>query len=708
MSTWLRILERFRLGAASRDELLATVESLLGRGYDATLLSAATRAEHARNPLPAGSLEAIEDRMSRAQQKTLAQPAPSAADNDNTQFLDRSNDATQLLRGNEPPDNWRTPVEVNSILLGRFKLVQLIGEGGMSDVYKAIDLRKVEAGARDPHLAVKVLTVRFDDYFSSLSVMNQEASKLQTLTHPNIVRVNDCDRDGQTVFMTMEYLDGISLKFKMPKNRADKKMPRDEAFRIVAAISGALEFAHRKHIVHGDLKPGNVILTTSGDIKVIDFGIARFLRRPQDDEVPTEDWEGNFTALTPPYASPEMHDGAEADARDDIYALACVTYELLVGEHPFGGTPSVNAREAGLAVPSSKRLRAHEYRALQHGLQFERSKRTPSAQQFLDELNGTRMRTQLVVAMWVAISIVVLVGAIFAGRTMKTSPIEAVSPVTPLTAGSVFRDCPTCPLMRVLAQATFEQGSPAGNAGALPFEQPAHAVTIAYPFAAGINEVTVGEFAEFAKEYPRERSGCATYDGEWRERGDISWRNATQQQNAMYPVTCVSWQDASDYAAWLSLRTGETYRLPSASEWEYLARAGTAGLPWSNTAAACANANAADASAARRFPGWKAFACSDNYAETAPVGSFAPNAFGLTDTLGNVFEWVQDCWRENYAGAPTDGSPVLEGNCNEREARGGSWFTTPEFVRPAYRNRFDAGYRSNSLGFRLVRELKKQ
>ena len=89
------------------------------------------------------------------------------------------------------------------------------------------------------------------------------------------------------------------------------------------------------------------------------------------------------------------------------------------------------------------------------------------------------------------------------------------------------------------------------------------------------------------------------------------------------------------------------------------------------------------------------------------MGSFAPNAFGLTDTLGNVFEWVQDCWRDDYTDAPTDGSAVTRGIAREREARGGSWFTTPAFVRAAYRNRFDAAYRSNSVGFRLVREIER-
>ena len=110
--------------------------------------------------------------------------------------------------------------------------------------------------------------------------MHHEASKLQTLTHPNIVRVFDCDRDGQTVFMTMEYLDGTSLRRRMPKNPGDAAMPREEALRIIASIADALDFAHRNHIVHGDLKPSNVIVTSADDVKVIDFGIARFLAAP--------------------------------------------------------------------------------------------------------------------------------------------------------------------------------------------------------------------------------------------------------------------------------------------------------------------------------------------------------------------------------------------------------------------------------------------
>lgn len=696
MTEWRRILNRFRDGGLSREQLLATIDTLVAGGADPLALENELRAEHARAPFP-GGIETIHSRI-RADERTVVQPSPGSVYTDKTQIMPLRQDVTQILDGDNPV-NHRTPVDINTVLLHRFKLVQLVGEGGMSDVYKAIDLRKVEAGARDPHLAVKVLTVRFDDYFSSLAVMHHEASKLQTLTHPNIVRVHDWDRDGQTVFMTMEYLDGTPLKFRMKRDAVAPTMPHEEALRIVGQMVDALEFAHAKEIVHGDLKPGNVIGTPAGDVKVIDFGIARFLRRTQEDPN-AEAWRGRFSALTPHYASPEAHDGADPDPRDDVYALACITHELLTGTHPFKRISSAEAREQKLALAPSKFLKPIEFRALQRALAFERADRTPSVREFYAELTGVRQKALHRGARWVVggIAAVALLGflwAKFLGPTVKTAP---------LVPGDVFRDCPTCPLMIMLAPGSFVQGSAADDADVLAFEQPAHAVTLAKSFAAGIYEVTVGEYAEFAKDNPRTSEGCMAYDGEWRLHASVNWRNAISGQRASHPVTCVSFSDASAYAEWLSKRTGHTYRLPSASEWEYFARAGTA-LPWTKPEDACKFANAADTSAAQTYPGWTTFACEDDYVRSAPVGTFEPNAFGVADTLGNVFEWTQDCWRDDYTNAPTDGSAVREGDCSQHEARGGSWFTAPAFVRPAYRNRFESGYQATSLGFRLVREI---
>jgi formylglycine-generating enzyme required for sulfatase activity len=259
----------------------------------------------------------------------------------------------------------------------------------------------------------------------------------------------------------------------------------------------------------------------------------------------------------------------------------------------------------------------------------------------------------------------------------------------------------------VLPSGRFKQGSAGADSGAGASERPLHWVMIAHPLAMSTNAVTVDEFRVFVAATGRDMQGCDTYDGEWRHQAENNWENPGFEQSGSHPVTCTSWNDAEAYAAWLSAKTGHRYRLPSASEWEYAARAGGEAVqPWNRDGAgACASANVADASAARRYPGWTVFDCDDGYVYTAPVGSFKASAFGLNDMLGNVFQWTKDCWHPDYKDAPVDGSARMDGDCSEHELRGGSWFSTPAFVRANYRNHFGADYRTSSVGIRLVREL---
>jgi formylglycine-generating enzyme required for sulfatase activity len=261
--------------------------------------------------------------------------------------------------------------------------------------------------------------------------------------------------------------------------------------------------------------------------------------------------------------------------------------------------------------------------------------------------------------------------------------------------------------MRVLPIGRFRQGAEDGVTDAS--ESPAHEVVINYSLAMSATDVTVAEFREFATTTRRDLTGCNVYDGHWQFQKNAGWQAPGFAQSDAHPVTCVSWDDAVAYAGWLSQKGGHQYRLPPASEWEFAARAGGAEVrPWGgNQAAACADANVADEKAGQRYPGWSVFPCNDGYANTAPVGSFKANAFGLRDLLGNVFAWVQDCWHDDYVGAPGDGAPRQDGSCEERELRGGSWFTAPQFVTASYRNRFAHGYRSSTVGFRVVREIDK-
>ena len=295
----------------------------------------------------------------------------------------------------------------------------------------------------------------------------------------------------------------------------------------------------------------------------------------------------------------------------------------------------------------------------------------------------------------------------FVHRTPAPATVAAASSAVAPKPGTEFRDCPTCPGVTVLPAGRFKQGSPGTDSGSSSFGKPLHWVVIGRPFAMSTSAVTLDEFREFITTAGRDMQGCDVYDGEWTHRPESSWENPGFVQTGSHPVTCTSWDDAKAYAAWLSAKTGHRYRLPSASEWEYAARAGgEADHPWNpDGSGACASANVADQSAARRFPGWTVFGCDDGYIYTAPVGSFKASTFGLNDVLGNVFQWTEDCWHEDYKGAPIDGSARTDGDCSEHELRGGSWFTTPAFVRADYRNHFAANYRTSSVGIRLVRDL---
>lgn len=286
--------------------------------------------------------------------------------------------------------------------------------------------------------------------------------------------------------------------------------------------------------------------------------------------------------------------------------------------------------------------------------------------------------------------------------TQPPAPVKAGPPPAP---GTVLRDCPTCPEMTVLPGGRFKQGSASGYSSA----RLVHWVAVRRPIAMSTKPVTTDDFKQFITATGRAMRGCDTYDGKWKSHPDLGWDRPGFSQTSDEPVTCVSWNDAEAYAKWLSAKTGHHYRLPSASEWEYAARAGTdTPRPWgSEDRAACASANVADTSAARRYTGWTVFPCDDGFVNTAPAGAFKPNAFGLDDMLGNVLQWTEDCWHDTYAGAPIDGSAWVDGDCPRHEIRGASWFSPPANVRLDYRDSFPADYRTSTLGFRLVREIER-
>ena len=294
-----------------------------------------------------------------------------------------------------------------------------------------------------------------------------------------------------------------------------------------------------------------------------------------------------------------------------------------------------------------------------------------------------------------------------------TSPTvqEIVLRKTGPKAGDRFRDCPECPEMVVLPAGSCRMGSPSFEQGRQEDEGPVHEVTIAVPFALGVYEVTVAEFGRFVDETEYSAgNSCDTYEGgSWEERTGRGWRNPGFGQSGRSPVACVNWNDAQAYATWLSRETGEEYRLPSESEWEYAARAGTATARyWGEGASGqCRHANGGDASTKERYSDWPwpVASCRDGHVHTAPAGSLAANGWGLHDMLGNVWEWTEDCWNSSYGGAPLDGSAWEYGDCDVRVLRGGSRDNGPSYLRAANRYWDTSGVRVTNVGFRVARTL---
>lgn len=284
------------------------------------------------------------------------------------------------------------------------------------------------------------------------------------------------------------------------------------------------------------------------------------------------------------------------------------------------------------------------------------------------------------------------------------------------SAGQRFKECPGCPEMVVLPAGTFTMGAPQSEASR-DDEGPQHPVTIERPFAIGVAAVTRGEYGMFVREtHARTGDGCyvlAAGGGDAEKRADASWLDPGMNQTDRDPVVCVSWEDAMAYVVWINgkvtsrAREEGPYRLPTEAEWEYAAHAGTTTRYWwgDSAGSVCRYANGADLAAQRANPEWTAAECDDGYVSTSPSGTFVANGFGLYDMAGNVSQWIEDCYHDDYAGAPDDGSAWTSGACDRRVVRGGSWHSAPGDLRVARRGGFPSDLRSDAVGFRVVRTV---
>ena len=269
---------------------------------------------------------------------------------------------------------------------------------------------------------------------------------------------------------------------------------------------------------------------------------------------------------------------------------------------------------------------------------------------------------------------------------------SATASAKPAPSGvETFRDCELCPLMVKVPSAQFTMGSPSTEPGHQGNEEPQRLVNVVKPFAIGQFEITFDNWNACVK------------DGSCHEKlKDEGWGRGTR------PAIHVSWEDiTNDYLPWLSKKAGHVYRLPSEAEWEYAARAqGPTSFSFGNNGdEICAFGNGADQTAKEQNGAGSVAGCSDGFSYTAPVGSFRPNQFGLFDMHGNVWEWVEDCWNENYTTAPGNSAAWTAGDCESRVVRGGSWNSDVNKLRSAARGWNNPGGRNRSIGFRVARDL---
>ena len=269
----------------------------------------------------------------------------------------------------QPQSAAGTRLDIGSVLGERFVIESQVASGGMGTVYKALDQSRSEHTQADAYVAIKVLHEKTRARSDVLAKLRREFYCAQALSHRSVVKVYELDLH-QTPFFTMELIDGQSLPRVMQKFHP-LPLPRPYVWAIIREVGDGLAHAHERRVIHGDIKPQNIMVTNSGEVRILDFGTSG----------------DATTAATPAYASCDLLEGREADARDDLFALACVSYELLAGEHPFQQRRATEARAMKLEPHRPPGLSSRQWKALTQGLAWERANRPRSVRDWLADLD---------------------------------------------------------------------------------------------------------------------------------------------------------------------------------------------------------------------------------------------------------------------------------------------------------------------------------
>jgi TonB family protein len=414
-------------------------------------------------------------------------------------------DATQIRAFAEQSDTESVWVEPNllpgngvitagSILGNRYLLDYVLGDGGIGVVYRATDQE-----VTGETFAIKVLKPEIRKHAGALKLLREEVRKTRALRHPSIVGVYSLNSDPGGIYMLMEYLEGKSLNALLDEEFG-RGMPPMRAWPLIHDVGSALAYAHDHNVIHSDLKPSNIFVTTSGKAKLLDFGIARAVRVKADRFDP-----GVLGALTPAYASLEMLQGNAPDQSDDVYSFACVIYETLSGRHPFDRMSALDARGANLRPAPLASLTRGQNKALARALAFPRAERTRSVEALLAGLKGMSEGSRISPAVLASATVVCVALGLAAWLALRTSTPKNLP--TDQTATVRASAASTSGASTIARDTSVEKSAPPLPAVLVP---PPAAVESPRPEKPVVPMVSTGSMAEANKEIPpgnREATG---------------------------------------------------------------------------------------------------------------------------------------------------------------------------------------------------------
>jgi serine/threonine protein kinase len=389
---WQRQLDALLSGECSEDEFIDGLSSPDAGADSAWNVVALLDQRYRLGQVPIDLFRSIEARIARREL--------SAADSGYTIEFEPSLAAprviTQRFASGAPIDSVPIPsappgVEIGRVLRNRYVIESALGRGGIGTVFKALDRYRCDLPEGNRHVAIKFLN-RKTDGAQLLSNLRREFFCAQALSHPNIVKVYELELDGDAAFFTMELLDGELLS-DLTARLGPAPIPRTMAWTTIREIGAALAHAHSRNVAHGDLKPQNIMITKSGGVRLLDFGASNTLPRHIAGAGATHGTR--ITALTPAYACCELLEGQHADPRDDLYALACLSYELLSGKHPFERRRSSEARDRGMLAQRPPGLTRRQWETLRNGLAWKRQDRSMAVPDWIARLTAAPMAASI-------------------------------------------------------------------------------------------------------------------------------------------------------------------------------------------------------------------------------------------------------------------------------------------------------------------------